>query len=115
YDVVKALNPGIIYAQVKGFGEGSPFEQNLAFDMIAQACGGTFSVTGDKNGPPTRPGISIGDTGTGMLMAITIVSAPYKRRQTGEGHRLPVAMQGAIRHSSGINIPTQGVARQDAG
>ena len=58
YDVVKTLNPGIIYAQVKGFGEGSPFEHNLAFDMIAQACGGTFSVTGDKNGPPIRPGIS---------------------------------------------------------
>src|SRR5947207_751432 len=62
YDVVKAINPSIIYAQVKGFGEGSPFEHNLAFDMIAQACGGTFSVTGDKNGPPTRPGILIGDT-----------------------------------------------------
>src|SRR5438093_1822211 len=49
YDVVKAINPSIIYAQVKGFGEGSPFEHNLAFDMIAQACCGTFSVTGDKN------------------------------------------------------------------
>jgi hypothetical protein len=88
YDVVKAINPGIIYAQVKGFGAGSPFEHNLAFDMIAQACGGTFSVTGDKTGPPTRPGISIGDTGTGMLMAITILGALYKRRETGEGHRL---------------------------
>src|ERR1051326_8117982 len=50
YDVVKALNPSIIYAQVKGFGEGSPYEKNLAFDMIAQACGGTFSVTGDQIG-----------------------------------------------------------------
>src|SRR6266849_7012382 len=95
YDVVKAINPSIIYAQVKGFGEGSPFEHNLAFDMIAQACGGTFSVTGDKNGPPTRPGISLGDTGTGMLMAITILGALYKRRETGEGHRLQVAMQDA--------------------
>jgi formyl-CoA transferase len=65
YDAVTALNPGIIYAQVKGFGEGSPFEHNLAFDMIAQACGGTFSVTGEKNGLPIRPGISLGDTGTG--------------------------------------------------
>ena len=98
YDIVKAINPSIIYAQVKGFGEGSPFEHNLAFDMIAQACGGTFSVTGDKNGPPTRPGISLGDTGTGMLMAITIVGALYKRRETGEGHRLPVAMQDAMLH-----------------
>ena len=109
YDVVKALNPGIIYAQVKGFGEGSPFEQNLAFDMIAQACGGTFSVTGDKNGPPIRPGISLGDTGTGMLMAITIVSALYKRRETGEGHRLQVAMQDAMLHYMRINFATQGL------
>ena len=65
YDAVREINPGIIYAQVKGFGEGSPFEKNLAFDMIAQACGGTFSVTGEADGPPTRPGISLGDTGTG--------------------------------------------------
>src|ERR1035441_914946 len=98
YDVVKELNPGIIYAQVKGFGEGSPYEKNLAFDMIAQACGGTFSVTGDPNGPPTRPGISLGDTGTGMLMAITIVSALHRRQVTGQGRRLQVAMQDAIMH-----------------
>ena len=91
YDVVKALNPGIIYAQIKGFGEGSPFEKNLSFDMIAQACGGTFSVTGDADGPPTRPGISIGDTGTGMVMAITILGALYERRESGQGRRLQVA------------------------
>src|SRR6201996_5232261 len=90
YDVVRELNPGIIYAQVKGFGEGSPYEKNLAFDMIAQACGGTFSVTGDPDGPPTRPGLSLGDTGTGMLMAITILGALFKRRETGQGHRLQV-------------------------
>jgi crotonobetainyl-CoA:carnitine CoA-transferase CaiB-like acyl-CoA transferase len=108
YDVVRALNPGIIYAQVKGFGEGSPFEKNLAFDMIAQACGGTFSVTGDPDGPPTRPGLSLGDTGTGMLMAITILGALYKRRETGQGHRLQVAMQDAIMHYMRINFATQG-------
>ena len=85
YDVVRDLNPRIIYAQVKGFGEGSPYEKNLAFDMIAQACGGTFSVTGAPDGPPTRPGISLGDTGTGMLMAITILGALRKRDATGEG------------------------------
>src|SRR5262249_35857783 len=98
YDVVKAINPRIIYAQVKGFGEGSPFEKYLEFDMIDQACGGASSVTGDKTGPPTRPGISLGDTGTGMLMAITILGALYKRRETGEGHRLQVAMQDAMLH-----------------
>jgi crotonobetainyl-CoA:carnitine CoA-transferase CaiB-like acyl-CoA transferase len=108
YDVVRALNPSIIYAQVKGFGEGSPYEKNLAFDMIAQACGGTFSVTGEADGPPTRPGISLGDTGTGMTMAITILGALYKRKETGQGCRLQVAMQDAIMHYMRINFATQG-------
>ena len=46
YEVLAAINPGMIYAQVKGFGEGSPFESNLAFDMIAQAVGGIMSISG---------------------------------------------------------------------
>ncbi|MCS5604343.1 MAG: CoA transferase, partial [Alphaproteobacteria bacterium] len=108
YDVVKEINPGIIYAQVKGFGEGSPFEKNLSFDMIAQACGGTFSVTGEMDGPPIRPGVTVGDTGTGMLMAITILGALYKRRESGEGHRLQVAMQDAMLHYMRVNFATQG-------
>ncbi len=114
YDVVRELNPGIIYAQIKGFGEGSPYEKNLAFDMIAQACGGTFSVTGDADGPPTRPGISLGDTGTGMTMGITILAALYKRRETGKGHRLQVAMQDAIMHYMRINFATQGLTGKAA-
>ena len=56
WDVVSKINPGLIYAQVKGFGEGSPYEQNLAFDMIAQACGGVMSITGAPDGPPVKPG-----------------------------------------------------------
>jgi len=114
YDEMKKINPGLIYAQVKGFGEGSPFEKNLSFDMIAQACGGTFSVTGDADGPPTRPGISIGDTGTGMVMAITILGALFKRRETGEGHRLQVAMQDAIMHYMRIPFSTQGLTGKAA-
>src|SRR5579875_626447 len=98
YDVIRALNPGIIYAQVKGFGEGSPYEHNLAFDMIAQACGGTMSITGEPDGPPIKPGPSLGDTGTGMLMAISILGALYERRATGQGRRLQVAMQDAMLH-----------------
>src|SRR6266852_4502558 len=98
YDEVKKLNPGIIYCQVKGFGTGSPYERNLAFDMIAQAAGGTFSVTGYGDRPPVKPGPSFGDTGTGMLMAISILGALYKRSQTGQGRRLQVAMQDAMIH-----------------
>ncbi len=107
YDEVRTLNPKIIYCQVKGFGEGSPYEQNLAFDMIAQACGGTMSVTGEPDRPPSKPGISIGDTGTGMLMAVTIASALFHRERTGEGRRLQVAMQDAMLHYMRTNFSTQ--------
>ena len=98
YDVVKELNPGIIYCQVKGFGAGSPYEKNLAFDMIAQAAGGPTSVTGYGDRPPVKPGPSFGDTGTGMLMAISILAALRHRDRTGKGRRLQVAMQDAMVH-----------------
>ena len=107
YDVVSAINPGIIYAQVKGFGEGSPYEKNLAFDMIAQAAGGTMSITGEPDGPPIRPGPSLGDTGTGMTMAISILGALYERRATGQGRRLQVAMQDAMLHYIRFAFQTQ--------
>ena len=107
YDDVRKLNPGIIYCQVKGFGTGSPYERNLAFDMIAQATGGTISVTGEKGRGPVKPGLSLGDTGTGMTMAITILGALHKRAKTGEGHRLQVAMQDAMLHYMRTNFSTQ--------
>jgi crotonobetainyl-CoA:carnitine CoA-transferase CaiB-like acyl-CoA transferase len=96
YEALREINPGIIYGQVKGFGAGSPFEKGLAFDMIAQAAGGLMSITGDPNGPPMKPGATIGDTGTGMLLAISILGALYRRKTTGEGERIEVAMQDAI-------------------
>ncbi len=79
YDVLSKINPGIVYAQVKGFGEGSPFENNLAFDMIAQAVGGVMSISGYPGGPPVKPGPTLGDTGTGMLLAISVLGALYER------------------------------------
>ena len=97
YDVLSALNPGIVYGQVKGFGEGSPQEKQLAFDMIAQA-GGTMSITGDPDRPPSKPGATLGDSGTGMLMVIAILGALYRRKETGKGARLNVGMQDAILH-----------------
>ena len=96
YDVVSRINPGIVYAQVKGFGEGSPFENNLAFDMIAQAVGGVMSISGQPDGPPVKPGPTLGDTGTGMLLAISILGALYEKKNTGKGQRVQVAMQDAM-------------------
>jgi crotonobetainyl-CoA:carnitine CoA-transferase CaiB-like acyl-CoA transferase len=98
YDSVKKLNPRIIYCQIKGFGTGSPHEAGLAFDMIAQAAGGPISVTGYPDMPPVKPGLSFGDTGTGMLMAATILGALHERNRTGHGRRLQLAMQDAMIH-----------------
>ena len=69
YDEVTGLNPRIIYATVKGFGKGSPYEKYLAFDMIAQATGGIMSITGEPDGRPIKPGMTVGDTGTGLHCA----------------------------------------------
>ncbi len=98
YESVKKLNPRIIYCQIKGFASGSPHEAGLAFDMIAQASGGPISVTGEPDRPPVKPGLSFGDTGTGMLMSATILGALIERNRTGQGRRLQVAMQDAMIH-----------------
>jgi crotonobetainyl-CoA:carnitine CoA-transferase CaiB-like acyl-CoA transferase len=107
WDVVSKLNPRIIYAQVKGFGEGSPFESNLAFDMIAQAVGGVMSISGYPDNPPVKPGPTLGDTGTGMLLAISVLGALYEQKTTGKGQRLQIAMQDAMLHYIRLAFATQ--------
>ena len=80
---------GIIYCRIKGFGTGSPYEKGLAFDMIAQAAGGPISVTGEPDRPPVKPGPSFGDTGTGMLMAATILGALLRAAADRPGPAAP--------------------------
>ena len=113
-DVIRAINPSIIYCQVKGFGEGSPYERNLAFDMIAQACSGIMSTTGERDGRPLKPGPSLGDTGTGMLLSISILGALYRRKTTGQGDHLQVAMQDAMLHYMRIAFSYQARTGQAA-
>jgi len=114
YDTIKDIKPDIIYAQVKGFGEG-PYENNLAFDMIAQACGGVMSITGEDGQPPVKPGTTLGDTGTGMLLVSSILAALFKRTTTGQGTRLQLAMQDAMLHYIRVAFAAQAVTGAAAG
>jgi formyl-CoA transferase len=96
YETLKALHPSIIYAQVKGYGLDGPYSNYLCYDMCAQAAAGTFSITGQPDGPPTLPGVTIGDSGTGVQLGMAILAAYIQRLRTGEGQHIELSMQEAI-------------------
>lgn len=96
YEHVRAINPRIIYAQIKGFGSGSPYASFPAFDPVGQAAGGSIAATGTPDGPPIRPSASLADTGAGLHCAIGILAALHQRERTGEGQRVEVSMQEAV-------------------
>lgn len=96
YETVRAINPKIIYAQIKGFGTGSPYQNFPAFDPVGQATGGAASITGEPDGPPLHAGPNLADSGTGFHCAIAILGALYQCATTGIGQRIEVAMQDVV-------------------
>ena len=92
YDVLKEINPRIIYAASTGYGQSGPYSQRPAYDAVVQAMGGIMSITGQPGGEPTRVGSSIGDITAGIFTAIGILAALHERENSGLGQMVDVAM-----------------------
>lgn len=116
YRVLREVNPGLIYAALSGFGQTGPYSAMAAVDAVAQAMGGTMSLNGEKDGPPMRVGVSIGDMVGGLYLAVGILAALRARDITGEGQMLDVALMEAqmalcenaiVRHSAFNEHPTR--------
>ncbi len=96
YEVMKAVNPDIIYARLKGFGLDGPYSTYRSFDTVAQAMGGALSVTGEAGRQPLIPGTMTGDAGTGLQLALAISAAYIQRQRTGQGQFIEISMQEAL-------------------
>ena len=92
---IQQLNPRMIVASVKGFGPGK-YEGCKVYENVAQCAGGAASTTGFDDGPPMVSGAQIGDSGTGLHLALGIVAALYQRNTTGRGQQVLAPMQDAV-------------------
>lgn len=92
YDTLKLINPKLIYAASSGFGHTGPYSKRAAYDGVVQAMGGIMSITGEKDGEPTRVGPSIGDISAGLFTTIGVLAALNHRNEHGVGQKVDVAM-----------------------
>lgn len=106
WDRLQELNERLIFASIKGFGEGR-FMKFKAYELIAQAMGGAMSTTGYEDGPPTASGAQIGDSGTGVHLAAAILAALYQRVSTGRGQRVNVSMQHSVLNLCRVKLRDQ--------
>ena len=106
WERMQEINPGLIYASIKGFGPGR-YANFKAYETVAQAMGGAMSTTGYEDGPPTSTGAQIGDSGTGIHLVAAILAALYQRVGTGRGQRVQVAMQEAVLNLARVKLRDQ--------
>lgn len=96
WERINELNPGMIVASVKGFSDGHHYEDLKVYENVAQCAGGAASTTGFWDGPPTVSAAALGDSNTGMHLAIGILTALHSRNKTGKGQKVAVSMQDAV-------------------
>jgi formyl-CoA transferase len=106
WERIQELNPRMIVASIKGFGPG-PYEDCKVYENVAQCAGGSASTTGFDDGPPVVTGAQIGDSGTGLHLALGIVAALYQRNTTGRGQRVLAAMQDGVLNLCRVKLRDQ--------
>lgn len=107
WERIQELNPRIIFGSIKGFGEGSPYEDLKVYENVAQSAGGSTSTTGFWDGPPTVSGAALGDSNTGMHLLIGILAALIGREKTGKGQKVSMSMQDAVLNLCRVKLRDQ--------
>jgi len=106
WERIQQLNPRMVMASVKGFGPG-PYEDCKVYENVAQCAGGAASTTGFDDGPPLVTGAQIGDSGTGLHLALGIVAALYQRHTSGRGQKVLAAMQDGVLNLCRVKLRDQ--------
>jgi len=107
WEHIHELNPRIIFASVKGFSDGHPYSDIKVYENVAQCAGGAASTTGFWDGPPTISAAALGDSNTGMHLAIGILTALIGRQKTGKGQKVAVSMQDAVLNLCRVKLRDQ--------
>ena len=106
WERIQELNPRMIMASVKGFGPG-PYEDCKVYENVAQCAGGSASTTGFRDGPPLVTGAQIGDSGTGLHLALGITTALLQREKTGRGQKVLAPMQDGVLNLCRVKLRDQ--------
>ena len=120
YDVLRELNPRLVYCAISGYGRTGPYADKGGFDLIAQGFAGLMSITGEPGGPPAKSGTPVADINAGIFAALGIVSALLARTRTGRGQMVETSLleagvqqtywQAAIYFATGVNPGPSGSA-----
>lgn len=107
WEKIQEINPRLIVASVKGFSDGHHYEDLKVYENVAQCAGGAASTSGFWDGPPTVSGAALGDSNTGMHLAIGILTAIMQREKTGKGQKVACSMQDAVLNLSRVKLRDQ--------